>query len=195
MQNHTHTAGDRSFRWLLLPGRFPAINRTWHSSCTALKLDCAQIDLGNWHNPSLAKWVLRLDLAIARSDKPIFLVAHDVACFAACWWAAMAPKERTRQISGIILLAPPDLNGSDADPRFSSLPQVPCIPLPFPANVISSDNDPERPAALGQDLARRTGAQFFNAGAWDKLIGFLRTDSWQTKLKEMMAEASKKPAG
>lgn len=174
------------YRWLFVPGRVPALHRSWHLNCTQRGMKCDRLDLGNWNDPTAGKWTIRLDLAIARSDEPVILVTHDVACFAVPWWAALASSERTAQIAAVVFVAPPDLDALHVEARFRPLGRFPCTPLPFPSVIIASADDPDASLAYSESLAERLGASVQNAGPAGRLNGFLRDDRWEHALEELL---------
>lgn len=100
-------------------------------------------------------------------DGPVILVAHSAGVLMVVHWAA----RYSRPIKGALLATPPDLNGDWpahypkpqvlAEMGWSPLPQQ---PLPFPALVACSDNDPLASPEAVQRMARHWQASVVELG-------------------------------
>jgi predicted alpha/beta hydrolase family esterase len=81
--------------------------------------------------------------------------------------AVHAAAREPERIAGALLVAP-------ADPeKFDSIRDLPRDPLPFPAVVVASSNDPWMTLWKGADWADRWGADFVNLGD----AGHINTES------------------
>ncbi|MCR5870151.1 MULTISPECIES: RBBP9/YdeN family alpha/beta hydrolase [unclassified Sphingomonas] len=102
--------------------------------------------------------VAALDRAIAAIDGDIILAAHSAGCLMVAHWAATAAARRIR---AALLVTPADVEhplpwGYPEQDKLAAngwLP-IPRVPLPFPALVVASRNDPlaafDRVAAFAQ---------------------------------------------
>ena len=122
-------------------------------------------DMGLWERPVRNVWVTRLNQAIRATRAPVVLVAHSLGCLAVAWWAALEGQSYGWPVAGALLVAPPDVDRPDSDPRLAGFGPAPRILLPFPAVVVASRDDPY----AGFEQTRRTaelwGATFVDAGA------------------------------
>ncbi|MGF6771825.1 putative alpha/beta hydrolase family esterase [Paraburkholderia sp. GAS199] len=106
--------------------------------------------------------VAALDTALAKIDGPVVLVAHSAGVMITVHWA----QRHTRAIRGALLATPADLETPlpkgyppiDVLARHGWLP-IPRAPLPFPAIVAASRNDPlagfDRVTAMAKDWGGR----------------------------------------
>lgn len=111
--------------------------------------------------------IAALDAALQAIEGDVVLAAHSAGCLMVTHWA-QAP---TRAIKGALLVTPADVENPlppgyptpEALEKGGWLP-IPRVPLPFPALVVASRNDPladfERVAAL----AGAWGAGLYDAG-------------------------------
>lgn len=136
----------------------------WEAQCS----DCRQVDLGASDFPFRHNWVNRLNLAIiqaGRSGRPVVLVAHGLGCLAMAWWAEYERPQYGNPVVGALLVAPPDVDRYDADPRFVRFSPSPRSPLPFPSYLAASRDDPASALDAAQGLASDWGSRFAYAGA------------------------------
>lgn len=117
---------------------------------------------------SRAARVQALDQVLAAVDGPVLLVAHSAGCMIVAHWA----QTGRRPVRGALLATPSDLEmplpagypTRDVLDDHGWLP-VPRTPLPFPAIVAASSNDPLGGATRIQGLARDWGSRLVNLGA------------------------------
>ena len=116
----------------------------------------------------LAAWVEALDRTVKAAAGPVFLVAHSAGVMITVHWALGAGI----RVGGALLATPPDLVTPmpEGYPSLETLAAngwlpTPRQPLPFPAIVVASTNDPlarfERVKALAADWQ----ARLVNVGA------------------------------
>ncbi|MBK1839585.1 serine hydrolase family protein [Azospirillum sp. YIM B02556] len=158
-----------------LEGRLPALSR---------------VDLGNWDAPEPDLWVARLDQAVREAPGPVVLVAHSLACILVARWAVAT--DSAGKVATALLVAPPDVEAPDLVPveaqRFAP---VPTDPLPFPAVVVGSRNDPYCTAARACGFAALWGADFIDAGEVGHINGASGHGPWpmgETLLKDLLAQ-------
>lgn len=133
----------------------------WEQSLGA----CRRVELGLWSRPHRNTWVNRLNLDIRAADRPVVLAAHSLGCLAVAWWAALERPAPGGKVLGALLVAPPDVDIAPLDERLRGFGPAPVEPLPFPAIVVASRNDPYLGWRAARKLARQWGAGFADAGA------------------------------
>ena len=136
----------------------------WQSRWEDKRDDCRRVDLGCWSEPDRRIWAERLDAALAMTDGPVVLVAHSLGCLTIAWWAIGADHERVARIKGALLVAPPDVDASDAHPFVRRFAPAPASPLPFPSILVASRNDRYAGFDRLQSLAHAWGSRFVDAG-------------------------------
>jgi predicted alpha/beta hydrolase family esterase len=124
----------------------------------------AGVDLGCWSEPDRRIWTERLDAALAMTEGPLVVVAHSLGCLTIAWWALGASHERLARIRGALLVAPPDVDATDAHPFVRRFAPAPGTALPFPSILVASRDD--RYAAFDrlETLARAWGSRFVDVG-------------------------------
>lgn len=147
------TSLRRSPLILLVPGHRDSGPGHWLSMWEAQCRDCQRVDLGMWDDPHRNTWVNKLNMAIHRAHRPIILVAHDLGCLAVAWWAEYEQPSRGNPVVGALFAAPPDVDRPGRDPRLAKFGSCPRNPLPFPAFVAVSEDDPSCPRRTAQMLA------------------------------------------
>ena len=104
-----------------------------------------------------------LERAVAAAGEPVAIAAHSLGCALVAHAARRAPA---LPIRAALLVAPADVDSpAHTPPETRGFAPLPRAPLPFPATVIASRNDPyvtlERARAFAADWA----AEFVDAGA------------------------------
>jgi predicted alpha/beta hydrolase family esterase len=151
---------------LVIPGLGGSGPDHWQSRWEAKIPAVRRVVQADWEKPELAAWRDRIIEEVARAARPVILVAHSLGVLAAMHAAPFLTKgESSGKVKGGFLVAPPSvevLAGLDAlDPAFLT---VPGEPLPFPALVIASRDDPYSSFAESEALARTLGAELIDAG-------------------------------
>lgn len=131
--------------------------------------DCHRLDLGMWEDPHRNTWINKLNLAVFRAERPVLLVGHGLGCLTIAWWAEYEGPTAQGPVVGALMVAPPDPDGQGKDPRLAKFASCPRTPLPFPAIVVASANDPTCSQVSAIDLARDWACDFADAG----LVGHL----------------------
>ena len=142
---------------------------------------------------SRAARVRALDEALSQIDGDVILAAHSAGALMAVNWA-MAP---TREIRGALLVTPADVENPlpPGYPLFDELKAngwipIPRQPLPFPAIVVASQNDPLAQFEKVAGLAHAWGADLHDAGEVGHLnpaAGFGRWDGALPLLERLAA--------
>lgn len=158
---------------LLVPGIGNSGPNHWQTLWEYRRADAERVELGMWDNPHRNTWVNKLNLAIHRADRPVVLVAHSLGCLAVAWWAEYEQPRHGDPVVGALLVAPPDVDLPGSDPRLARFGSCPRQPLPFPAFLVASHDDPYCSFRTARSLARDWGCRFADAGA----AGHINADS------------------
>lgn len=112
--------------------------------------------------------VAALDAAINAIAGDVIIVAHSAGCLMVTHWA----ENPTRDVKGALLVTPADVETPlpEGYPKMDDLTAngwVPIArtPLPFPAIVAASSNDPLADFEKIRELAEQWGAQLVDIGA------------------------------
>ncbi|MDB5562395.1 MAG: serine hydrolase family protein [Hyphomicrobiales bacterium] len=172
-----------SFDFLILPGRGNANAGHWQSHWLAAFPNSSRILQASWDQPDPVDWIARIDSAVALAPRKVVFVAHSLATAAVVKWAAEATAERHAKIAGAFLVATTDV--SNPDPAFDLVrpfAPVPLQPLPFPALVVASRNDPRVTPERSREFAAAWRADFADVGE----LGHMGADAglgiWPTGL-------------
>jgi len=161
---------------ILVPGLRNSGPGHWQTLWEERRGDCIRAQLGDWDQPHRNAWVSNLGLAIRQSvqlsGQPVVLAAHSLGCHTVAWWAQLEP-EAAALVRGALLVAPPEVDFFPLDDRLSSFAPTVSQPLPFPAFLVGSRNDPYMGLHAAHQLARRWGARFVDLG----LRGHINADS------------------
>jgi predicted alpha/beta hydrolase family esterase len=138
-----------------------------------------RISPASWSAPDLDDWVGAVQEAYddaSRQDGHVVLVAHSLGCWAAATWLIQNPST---PIGGAFLVAPPDPHGP-AFPRRAAATfiDVSAQPLPCPALVVGSADDPYCAAEAAAGFAARWGARWHPAGAYGHINSVSGLDAW-----------------
>ncbi len=168
---------------LLLPGWLDSGPGHWQTIWEAGS-GFVRVKQHDWVWPRRGDWMARLEETVLDTPGPLRIAAHSLGCHLAAAWAAhSAHRDR---IQAALLVAPPDLARADLPPQLAAWPPPVQAPLPFPALVVGSGDDPfssidatERLARdWGAALWRLDGAGHINAdsslGAWPEGLARLR---------------------
>ena len=151
------------FQVLVVPGLHDSGARHWQTLWQAAHPDWVRVVQDDWSHPDLPAWTARLESVRRRDPRPALLVAHSFGCLA----SARAIANDPHAYAGALLVAP-------ADPhKFGVADLLPQQPLPVPAILISSANDPWMGAEHAAAWARRWGAGLVQGGA----LGHINAES------------------
>ncbi|MBS7350850.1 MAG: serine hydrolase family protein [Comamonas sp.] len=148
---------------LLLPGWQNSDPEHWQSRWQAL-YGYQRLEQHDWQRPLRGDWTARLHEAVMASPQPLVLVAHSLGCILLAWWAAHAPAAATAKVSAALLVAPGDVEQADLREHIPGWAPVAMQPLPFPAVLVGSHNDPYCSHTRAQSFAQAWGAQWVDAG-------------------------------
>jgi predicted alpha/beta hydrolase family esterase len=159
---------NTDIRVLIIPGLHNSGDAHWQSWLQTQYRGAVRVKQQRWDHPDLLAWSARIDEALAKAPALTqwVAVAHSFGCLALARWATASPQ-RTRQVQGGLLVAP-------ANPaRFGVAASSLDAPMPFPATLVTSRNDPWFDESGARTLGRRWRATLVDAGAQ----GHLNADS------------------
>jgi predicted alpha/beta hydrolase family esterase len=148
-----------SVRYLIIPGWQGSPADHWQQHWHASLPNSDWLEQADWMNPRREDWVAALDRAIAQTSKPTVIIAHSLGCITVAHWAEQAPVHLLRRVQGALLVAPADVERANRPAALADFAPVPRTLLPFPSQVVASDNDPAATVARALDMARDWGAE------------------------------------
>jgi uncharacterized protein len=163
---------------LTVPGYGNSGPDHWQTIWERSRGDCVRVDLGLWSAPRRNPWVTKLDQAIRTAPAPVILAAHSLGCLAVAWWAALAGQPWAWPVAGAILVAPPDVDRSDAPSAINGFGPMPQISLPFPSLLVASRNDHYASFQRSADMAKFWGSTLVNAGELGHINAESRLGDW-----------------
>jgi predicted alpha/beta hydrolase family esterase len=150
-----------------------------------------RISPSSWSAPRLDDWIAAVQRAYdaaAQQDAHVVVVAHSLGCWAVSEWLADSPSTPVR---AALLVAPPDPAGPnfprDAAPSFTA---VTTHPLPCPASVVASVDDPYCTADAAAIFAGGWRARWHLLGAYGHINSDSGLGSWHQG-RELLAELLK----
>lgn len=149
---------------LTVPGLGGSGPGHWQTLWEQARPDTTRVELGMWSTPHRNAWVTKLDRAISTARAPVILAAHSLGCLAVAWWAALAGQPYGWPVAGALLVAPADVDATDAHPELSAFAPAPRQPLPFPSIVVASADDPWITLDRAHSLAVEWGSHFVDIG-------------------------------
>jgi hypothetical protein len=177
---------------LIVPGYGDSGPDHWQSRWARNLRTASRVDMGDWLKPDRPAWVAAVHRAVAARVRPTVLVGHSLGVATIVHAAAALPQGI---VAGAFLVGPADVGAAATWPEpeegggwpsgIAEFAPVPMQPLPFPARLIASSDDPfctiERAkafaAAWGADLSIMAKAGHINTasghGPWpDGLLTF-----------------------
>ncbi|MCG8294110.1 alpha/beta hydrolase [Pseudomonas entomophila] len=150
---------NESIRYLIVPGWQGSPDNHWQSHWQRSLPNSARVEQRDWLTPQRRDWVQALEQAIAAERSPVILIAHSLGCITVAHWAAYASPELLRRVRGALLVAPADVERPTCAPALRNFAPIPLQALPFPSQVVSSDNDPAVSVPRALHLASAWGAE------------------------------------
>jgi len=151
----------RPQRILLLPGWLDSDAGHWQSRWEHQHGD-RRVQQDDWVWPRRGDWMARLDEVILETDTPNVLVGHSLGCQLVASWAAHS--RHTARVCAAMLVAPPDTERDDTPPNLYSWRPITTRRLPFPALVVSSQDDPYCSTERARDMALDWGCTHTEIG-------------------------------
>jgi predicted alpha/beta hydrolase family esterase len=150
---------NQSIRYLIVPGWQGSSDDHWQSHWQRSLPNSARVEQDDWLTPRREDWVAALDRAINASADPVILIAHSLGCVTVAHWSVDASLVSLRKVRGALLVAPADVERPACSPALRNFAPIPKHLLPFPSQVVGSDNDPAASAPRALQLARDWGAE------------------------------------
>ncbi|MDA8454915.1 alpha/beta hydrolase [Acidovorax sp. GBBC 3334] len=147
---------------LVLPGWQNSGPDHWQSRWERL-YGYRRVEQHDWMHPLRGDWSARLEDVVGDADGPVLLVAHSLGCILTAWWAAHT--RHAGKVRGALLVAPGDVDRPDIAGMLPGWSPIALQPLPFPATLVGSQDDPYCTLERARDLASAWGAGFVDAGA------------------------------
>ena len=135
---------------LIVPGWNNSGPTHWQSQWEAYLPRASRVQQSNWTSPTKERWVDTLEKHVRRLPGPVVLVAHSLGCITVAHWAE---SHDTSKVVGALLVAPADVERSNAPDCLRDFAPIPRQRLPFGAHVIASDNDPYCRSTRALELA------------------------------------------
>lgn len=124
---------------LVVPGLNGSGDQHWQRHWLADDPDAELVEQDDWADPQADNWLERLERAI-EARPGAFVVGHSLG---AVLTARLAKSPVAALVGGALLVAPADIERTSTlharNYEFGAMPQT---PLPFPALVVASRNDP-----------------------------------------------------
>lgn len=150
---------NQAIRYLIVPGWQGSAPEHWQSHWQRSLPNSARVEQADWLSPRREDWVAELQRCIAADPRPTILIAHSLGCITVAHWAAQAPLSLVHQVRGALLVAPADVERRHCPPALQNFAPMPRQPLPFPSQLVGSDNDPAASAARAIELAHDWGSE------------------------------------
>jgi len=165
----------RPERVLLLPGWLDSGPGHWQT-VWELRHGDLRVQQADWQWPRRGDWMSRLEEVLLEDTRPALLAAHSLGCHLVAAWAAhTAHPDR---VAGALLVAPPDLDQADTPPQLHGWRPAVRRPLPFPATLVYSEDDPFSTPPASLALAADWGAQAQSAGPCGHVNGDSGLGEW-----------------
>ncbi|KPZ06866.1 Uncharacterized protein ALO43_04082 [Pseudomonas tremae] len=148
-----------SIRYLIVPGWQGSPDDHWQTHWQNSLPNSTRVEQADWLKPRREDWVGELQRTIAADSTPVILIAHSLGCVTVAHWAQLAPLETLRQVQGALLVAPADVERPNCPPALRNFAPIPGDLLPFPTQIVSSDNDPAVSSQRAIEIARHWGAE------------------------------------
>ena len=134
-----------------------------------------RVEQANWDQPALPDWLNSLQQAVDAQSRGVVLVAHSLACSLVAHFA----KTRADRVLGAFLVSPADVESARCTPEeVRCFSPIPLTPLPFPAHVIASSNDPYVDRDRAEFFATRWGAGFTDLGPFGHINASSGLGAW-----------------
>ena len=121
-----------------------------------------RVEQHDWMHPLRGDWSARLEETVADAGGPVVLAAHSLGCILTAWWAAHT--RHAHKVRGALLVAPGDVERTDLAEMIPGWAPIARQPLPFPAVLVGSSNDPYCSLERAQSLAQAWGTRFIDYG-------------------------------
>lgn len=149
-------------RVLLLPGWQDSGEGHWQT-CWEARHGDQRVLQDDWLWPRRGDWMAQLEEAVLADPRPVLLAAHSLGTHLVAAWADHS--RHVGRVRGALLVAPPDLDRPDLPPQLFNWRPMRLPRLPFPAELIYSEDDPWCAPERAQWLAAQWGVPARSLGA------------------------------
>ncbi|MFC4424801.1 RBBP9/YdeN family alpha/beta hydrolase [Deinococcus navajonensis] len=150
---------------VMVPGLGDSGPEHWQSLWER-KYGAARVRQDDPDRPTPDVWAARLQEVIEATPGDLVLAGHSCGVLTIVHWARLYGGHD--RVKGAMLVAPTDadMQATYAEyPGVQGLAPTPLDPLPFPALVVASENDPFSSFERAQTFAEAWEAEFVSAGA------------------------------
>ncbi len=177
------TTNKPATQLLFLPGLGNSDVDHWQSLWALKWPNSLRFQPDSWNEPILTDWLQALDTALDDAEGEVLLVAHSLSCLLVAHWALDRDIDtnkalRLAKVSSALLVAVPDPDAHTFPPEASSFHGVPAGPLPFPALVVASSDDPYATTAYARQQAMAWQADFVDVGACGHINAASQLGEW-----------------
>ncbi|MFN8074046.1 MAG: alpha/beta hydrolase [Kineosporiaceae bacterium] len=167
--------------------------RDWFDEATAAGQGPVWVTQRDWEGPDPGAWVEALAerVAAAPAGAPLALVAHSLGVLVVLRWAARRPEVAASRVAGALLVAAPDPAGP-AFPDVLPWGEAESAALPFPATLVSSDDDPYAAPDWSAARAGEWGARHVVLPAAGHLNAAAGFGPWP-RSRELLADVLRRP--
>lgn len=145
---------------LILPGLGNSGPAHWQTQWQ-LEHGYQRVEQANWDQPKLSDWLANLHAAVTAARGGVVFVAHSLACSLVAHYAKTNPA----RVLGAFLVSPADVDSKRCTPdEVRCFSPIPLSPLPFPAHVVASSDDPYVDCERAEFFAQSWGASFTDVG-------------------------------
>jgi len=150
---------SEAVRYLIVPGWQGSGDDHWQSHWQRSLPNSARVEQLDWLAPRQQDWIAALERQIAADPRPAILIAHSLGCVTVARWAAQAATASIRRVRGALLVAPADVERPNCPEALRNFAPIARQALPFPSQLVGSDNDSAASAARAIELARDWGSE------------------------------------
>jgi predicted alpha/beta hydrolase family esterase len=177
---------------LIVPGLGGSGPEHWQTRWEALYPRHVRVAQRDWERPRRDDWLASLETAVAAAGEPVVLVAHSLGCALV---AHAASRPYAPAIAAALLVAPADVDSPAHTPSETrDFAPLPLLPLPFPATVVASQDDPYATLARARAFASAWGAEFVDAGPRGHLNAASGLGDWPEGRRHLEALLARAPA-
>ncbi|MEI2414614.1 alpha/beta hydrolase [Orrella sp. JC864] len=143
------------FQPIIVPGWRNSGPDHWQSLWMDRLPNAVRVQQHDWEQPDPVRWTAGVAQAVDAASCPALLIAHSLGCLA----VARLPVALRHRVAGALLVAPADVERTDAPAALRGFAPVPDQPLGFQSVVVASDDDPccrlERARVFAHDWGSR----------------------------------------
>ncbi len=179
-------------RLLIVPGLGGSGSEHWQTRWESLDPRTARVVQRDWDHPDPHAWLSVLGAALEAAGGPAVLVAHSLGCALV---AHAARRPFAARIAAALLVAPADVDSAAHTPAETrGFAPMPMTPLPFPATVVASDDDPYVALPRARAFAAAWGAAFVDAGPHGHLNAASGLGDWPAGRRHLEALLARAPS-